>query len=314
MAADREIRFDPTRFRPSRRAFVITGAAALTRLRAMPATPSCTLIAEQEMGPYYIQNQILRQNITEDRPGLPLKLRIALVDAKSCRPLTSAALDIWHCDALGVYSGFAANSSGGPGGRGPRGGIGEFSFGPGMPPPPGPGMAGPGGRGGPGGPGGPGGGPPPESRITDAKRFLRGIQLTGEDGIAEFTTLYPGWYSGRAIHIHLKVHLGGHGDDGKYAGGHVSHTGQLFLPEEITGEVAKLQPYEKRLGVYRTLQSEDHVFNGQHGSASMLSLARLAARTNADGFVGNVTLAVDRDANPAPVGGPGGRRGPEFGR
>ena len=57
-------------------------------------------------------------------------------------------------------------------------------------------------------------------RQTDATRFLRGVQVTDKKGLVEFATLYPGWYSGRAIHIHMKVHLGGH----------VSHTGQLFFP------------------------------------------------------------------------------------
>jgi len=249
------------------------GLAAFARLRAMPATPGCTLMAEQEEGPYYLDDQVLRRDITEGKPGLPLRLRVALVDARRCNPLPGAALDIWHCDALGVYSGFTAADSDGRGGRGRRG------MGPSPPGFDGRGM-----------------GPPPRPRTTDASRFLRGVQVTGADGIAEFATVYPGWYAGRAIHIHLKVHTGGH----------VSHTGQLFLPEDTTDAVARLQPYAGRLNVPRTLQSQDGIFNSQHGAASMVNLARLG-RADAEGFVATVTLAVDPEATPAPVGF-GGRR------
>ena len=281
----------------------------MARLKAMPATPGCTLMAEQETGPYYLGDRLLRQNVTEGKPGLPLRLRIALVDARQCNPLPGAALDLWQCDALGVYSGFTANGPNGRGGRGRRGmgpppgpppdGAGD-GFGPGMPPPPPPGADDWGRMG------------PPPARSTDASRFLRGVQLTDPQGMAEFTTIYPGWYVGRAIHIHLKVRVGGRAADGTYAGGHVSHTGQLFFPEEVTDEVAKLQPYARRIEIERTPQSEDGVFNRQHGAASMVRLARLSPRSNADGFVATVTLAVDPEATPAPVGigGPGGRRGP----
>jgi protocatechuate 3,4-dioxygenase beta subunit len=144
---------------------------------------------------------------------------------------------------------------------------------------------------------GPRRGPPGGERQIDATRFLRGVQLTGQEGVAEFATVYPGWYIGRAIHIHLKVHLGGH----------VSHTGQLFFPEEVTADVAKLAPYAARLQVHRTLQSEDHVFNEQHGAASMTGLSRLRNSSNADGFLATVTLAVDPDASPAAVHGFGRR-------
>jgi protocatechuate 3,4-dioxygenase beta subunit len=37
--------------------------------------------------------------------------------------------------------------------------------------------------------------------------YLRGAQVTNADGIVEFTTVYPGWYPGRTVHIHAKVHL-----------------------------------------------------------------------------------------------------------
>ncbi len=254
----------------TRRSLLAAGATALTWKPAKSETPTCALAAEQEQGPYYIDEAALRPNITEGKPGVPLQLRIQLVDSKRCEPIENASVDIWHCDALGVYSGFVKNNPDGPPGGG---------FGPGGPRP---------------------GGPPPamRSRDLDPTRFLRGVQVADRAGRVEFATLYPGWYSGRAIHIHLKVHVGGH----------VSHTGQLFFPEEITADIAKLEPYATRLRVHRTLQTEDHIFTGQHGAGSLLNLARLEKGANAAGFLGTVTLAVDPDATPAPVRGfgPGG--------
>jgi protocatechuate 3,4-dioxygenase beta subunit len=108
----------------------------------------------------------------------------------------------------------------------------------------------------------------------DETRFLRGIQITNRQGIAEFATVYPGWYAGRTIHIHLKVRLGGSAGAERYAGGHVSHTGQLFLPEDITEQIAKMDPYVKHSNVHRTLHSEDNIFRRQGGAQSMLDLER----------------------------------------
>ena len=172
----------------------------------------------QEEGPYYIEGAKLRRDITEGTAGMPLTLRVALLDAKRCGPLSSAAIDVWHCDAEGIYSGFTVNSRDEfGGGHGPREGRGG-----GMPPPPdrmesfGPRM------------------PPPSSggrgpRHVDGARFMPGPQITNDQGIVEFATVYPGWYAGRAIHIHLTVHLGGVRAEDTYAGGHVSHTGSCFF-------------------------------------------------------------------------------------
>ena len=239
----------------------------------MPSTPSCTLNPEQEEGPYYVDYDKLRADITEGKPGVPLKLQIALVDAKRCTPLANAAIDIWHCDAEGVYSGFTANGNRMPGGPPPRG-----------PRPDGP------------PPGGFDGPPPPfRNRKIDATRFLRGVQATNSAGMLEFQTIYPGWYEGRTIHIHLKVHTGNHA-------GHVSHTGQLFFPEDITNSVAKTQPYVKHRDVHLTTLDEDHVYQEEHGAGGMVSLVRVG-----DGFLAKATLAVDPEATPEPVGmgGPG---------
>src|SRR5580698_2754955 len=110
---------DQLPFLLSRRQFVLSGAVALTGFRFPVGIPACTLAPEQEEGPYYIEGATLRGNVKEGKSGVPLQLRIALVDAKRCTPLESAALDIWHCDATGVYSGFTANG-GGPADMGSR--------------------------------------------------------------------------------------------------------------------------------------------------------------------------------------------------
>jgi protocatechuate 3,4-dioxygenase beta subunit len=252
----------------TRRGFLIAGA--LAGASGIAGTPACTLTGEQEEGPYYIDDEKLRADITEGRPGVPLKLRIALVDSRTCAPLANSAVDIWHCDALGVYSGFASSSPDGP----PGGGRG-FGRGPGS---------------------GPGRGRGP----VDATRFLRGVQITDTKGVVEFSTLYPGWYSGRAIHVHMKTHMSG-------IGGHVAHTGQMFFPEDLTERIARREPYATRLGVHRTTQSEDNVFRNQHGEEQMASIERMG-KTDEAGFIASFSVAVDPEASPRPVGG--GGRGP----
>lgn len=67
---------------------------------------ACVLTPEQTEGPYYIPKEKIRSNLVEHRPGTPLRLRLAVVDASTCSPLKGAAVDIWHCDATGIYSGF----------------------------------------------------------------------------------------------------------------------------------------------------------------------------------------------------------------
>jgi protocatechuate 3,4-dioxygenase beta subunit len=66
---------------------------------------SCVLAPEQTEGPYYIDDAAFRRNVTEGRPGVPLALRLLVVNASSCKPIRGAAVEIWHCDAGGVYSG-----------------------------------------------------------------------------------------------------------------------------------------------------------------------------------------------------------------
>jgi protocatechuate 3,4-dioxygenase beta subunit len=67
---------------------------------------SCVLLTpEQTEGPYYVAGERVRRDIREGRPGTLLALRLKVVNASTCKPIKGAAVDVWHCDALGVYSG-----------------------------------------------------------------------------------------------------------------------------------------------------------------------------------------------------------------
>lgn len=75
-------------------------------------TPSCVVKPQQTEGPYFVDEKLNRKDIRSDpsdgsvKPGVPLRLvfRVSGVDGRSCTPLRGAMVDIWHCDALGVYS------------------------------------------------------------------------------------------------------------------------------------------------------------------------------------------------------------------
>jgi len=73
--------------------------------------PDCVLTPEQEEGPFYIDFARVRQDIVEDRSGVPLALTVAVVDSNTCKPIHNAAVDVWHCDALGIYSGEPSEGS-----------------------------------------------------------------------------------------------------------------------------------------------------------------------------------------------------------
>ena len=128
------------------------------------------------------------------------------------------------------------------------------------------------------------------SEGTVGRTWCRGVQLTNGRGIAEFVTIYPGFYQGRTTHIHVKVHTGGH----------VSHTGQLFFADAVSTKVYALAPYNTET-VSRTTNATDGIYTGEGGSKSMLALTRLGTGI-ADGFLGAITLVVDPAATPAAVG------------
>ena len=66
---------------------------------------SCVLAPEQTEGPYYVDDAAIRRNVTEGKPGVALALRLTVVNVANCKPIKRAAVEIWHCDASGIYSG-----------------------------------------------------------------------------------------------------------------------------------------------------------------------------------------------------------------
>ena len=195
-------------------------AVISTGATTSPQTAACILTPEQTEGPFYLDLESVRSDITEERPGMPLGLRINVVDADGCAPIADAAVDVWHCDAGGVYSGV---------------------------------------------------------EDEEGSTFLRGIQMTDASGNAEFQTLYPGWYTGRTVHIHLKVHVGGS----------ETYTGQLYFDETVTDAVYETEPYASRPD-RDTRNATDGIFS-DGGDRTLLEVTK-----DGEGYSGALTVGVRR--------------------
>jgi protocatechuate 3,4-dioxygenase beta subunit len=118
---------------------------------------------------------------------------------------------------------------------------------------------------------------------TSGRKNLRGYQITDADGVVRFTTIYPGWYSGRAVHIHFKLRV--------YAGSTKSYefTSQFFLDEAQTSAVHANSPYNTR-GQRNVVNTTDGIYLGL--STAQQSALTLQASQTADGYAGVVDLTV----------------------
>jgi protocatechuate 3,4-dioxygenase beta subunit len=181
------------------------------------SSAACVLTPALTEGPFYFDVGLIRRDITEGRPGTPLLLALEVVNASSCSPIRDAVVDIWHCDAVGLYSGYGSEG-------------------------------------------------------TAGERFLRGIQVTDENGRAEFETIYPGFYRGRTIHIHFKIHL----DE------RTAVTSQLFFPESVNDAVMATSPYDAS-GTRDTRNSTDSIFT----SATVLDVT-----ADGSGYAASLVIGV----------------------
>jgi protocatechuate 3,4-dioxygenase beta subunit len=176
---------------------------------ALAATiPECMVRPEQTEGPYFVDEKLNRYDIRTDpsdgtvKSGVPLRLtfHVSRIAGSSCNLLSAAVVDIWHCDALGVYSD-----------------VRDADF------------------------------------DTRGKKFLRGYQATNANGIAEFLTIYPGWYAGRAVHIHFKIRTDAASSRAR------EFTSQLYFDEAITEQVHNQAPYNSK-GRRTTTNDADSIF------------------------------------------------------
>ncbi len=88
-------------------------ARAKERLaRLLPSANACILTPQAMEGPFYFDPQLVRTDITEGKGGAPLRVTLKIVEAATCAPLPKARIDIWQCDGLGVYSGYARQATG----------------------------------------------------------------------------------------------------------------------------------------------------------------------------------------------------------
>jgi protocatechuate 3,4-dioxygenase beta subunit len=192
---------------------------------------SCSLTPEETEGPYYFDVDSIRSDVREDREGTLLRLAVRVRDAESCKPIENAVVDIWHCDALGSYSGYESSGGEPPGGGG--------------------GNSGP----------------------ADDETYLRGVQVTNAEGIVEFKTIYPGWYRGRTVHIHAKVHVNKR----------TVLTAQLYFDEKVNTAVYSRKPYSEHTG-REQFNDSDNIFDEK----LLLTLQR-----KGDGYLALMTFDVE---------------------
>jgi protocatechuate 3,4-dioxygenase beta subunit len=225
-----------SRARASTTTTTSSGASAVvgTAVAALTATdfdtaPTCRLVPEKTAGPFPLDRQLDRRDVTEGLPGRALRLGLRVVDAH-CTPVPDASVEIWHCDATGDYSAFDDGNGGKDEGSGTT--------------------------------------------------FLRGTQAAGPDGIVEFATIYPGWYRGRAVHVHLRVHRAGR----------TLLTSQLFFPDDYTAAVHADPPY-RPFGPPDTTNAQDGIAGDPEGEGTLLAV-RDAPTGRGAGTVGLVNLGV----------------------
>lgn len=193
-----------------------TAPVPLASGTATALVPSCVAVPALTEGPYFVDARLERSDIRFDPTdgtvveGVPLTLtiRVSRVHA-GCTPLSGALVDVWQCDANGVYSGVVDP---------------QFD--------------------------------------TRGKRFLRGCQRTDSDGVVTFVTIYPGWYRGRAVHIHFKVRTDPDAERG------FEFTSQFFFDDALTDRIHAQPPYDRK-GPRDTRNTEDGVFR-QGGSQLVL--------------------------------------------
>lgn len=157
---------------------------------------ACQMIKDSYEGPYFTCTPSSGKNIASDQAGQPLTVALRLVDS-DCKPIPNGVVDIWGCNADGYYAGYSND----PDERPPM--LKAMLFG--------------------------------HLKPDTDQRFCRGALRTDADGIAEFNSVYPGYYYGQPIHLHFKAHVDGAN----------LLTSQANFSEQWNERIMQLAPYNK---------------------------------------------------------------------
>lgn len=213
-----------------------TGDLAALSASDFEGLGACKLLPEQMAGPFPLEQQFDRRDITEGLPGEPMRLGLRVVDA-GCEPIPGARVEVWHADSSGDYSAFIDRGGGKDEGPGTT--------------------------------------------------FLRGTQTTTDAGIVEFTTIYPGWYTGRAVHVHLRVHS----PDATSPDGGIVLTSQLYFDGAYTAKVFSSPPYAE-FGLPDTSNEADTIAGDPPNDGTLLRTTA-ADTPNGRGTLALAVLGVD---------------------
>lgn len=212
------------------------GTTASAAQVAQAPIPSCVLTPAMAEGPYFVDEKLNRSDIRSDpsngavKPGalLTMTMRVLGVNGSSCAPVPGAQVDVWQCDALGVYSDATDRT---------------FN--------------------------------------TKGQKFLRGHQISDAGGNVTFQTVYPGWYPGRATHIHFKVRTNAASGQGKEL------TSQVFIDDALNTQVySSVAPYSTRGNTGRTTNAQDGIF--RDGPSQLL----MKVTKNGDAYAATFDLGL----------------------
>jgi len=200
---------------------------------------TCKLQTAQIEGPYFVKGP-MRSNIIEDRKGAHFTLGIQVVEQNNCHTLENAVVEVWHCDAQGTYSAYPPEIN-----RSISATIAIVDL----------------------------EGEDVRAKPTNDTSYLRGAQLSNVEGKVTFQTIIPGWYAGRAPHIHVKVYL----QDGRQL------TTQLYLPTQFTDDLYTSHPDYKAYGKAPINHQNDFVIHQANGAEGLIMpISEVAGKYSAD--------------------------------
>ncbi|MCA9881620.1 MAG: intradiol ring-cleavage dioxygenase [Anaerolineaceae bacterium] len=118
--------------------------------------------------------------------------------------------------------------------------------------------------------------------------WLRGYQVTDEFGVVEFLTIYPGWYSGRTVHVHVKIRTDPESEDG------YEFTSQFYFNDDLSDMIHAMQPYSEKAGARDTYNDTDMHYNGETGDQMLLTLEEWTEEeTGESGYSAVFSIGLD---------------------